>query len=57
MSAEASVHEFLDVTQGNLLPITDVSIFPLTKLPDPFPHQTEMVLVGRDYLQFYHTAE
>jgi hypothetical protein len=57
MSAEASVHEFLDVIQGDLLPVTEAGIFPLVKLPHPFPKRTEMVLVGRSYIEFYHLTE
>jgi len=56
MSAEASLHEFLDVTPGDLLPVAEARIFPLINLPAPFPSEADIILVGRDYVQFYHPA-
>jgi hypothetical protein len=54
MSAEASVDAFLDVTQGDLLPITEVQIFPLVELSAPFSLQADLLLIGRSHLQVYH---
>jgi hypothetical protein len=54
MPAEAGVDAFLDVTQGNLLPITEVQVYPLVALSTPFSLQADLLLVGRSYLQLYH---
>jgi hypothetical protein len=56
MPAEANVREFMDVTQGELLTVTEAQLFPLIRLPAPFPTQVELLLVGRSHLQFYHPA-
>jgi hypothetical protein len=56
MSAEANVRDFLGVTPGDLLPVTEARIFPLTKLPAPFPAEADLVMLGRAHLHFYHTA-
>ena len=56
MSAESSVHEFLDITPGDLLPVTEADIFPLINLPHPFPAENDMLLIGRDFIQLYHPA-
>ena len=52
--AEANPNDFLSVTPGDLLPVTETYVFPLIELPEPFPSQAEMLLVGRTYLQIYH---
>jgi len=54
MPAEANVNDFLGVTPGHFLPITETHIFPLLELPDPFPAEADILLVGRTHLQFYH---
>ena len=56
MPAEATVNDFLGITPGDLLPVTDAHIFPLVELPDPFPAEADLLLAGRTYLQFYHPA-
>ncbi len=56
MPAEANVNDFLGVTPGALLPITETYIFPLIELPEPLPAETDLILVGRTHLQFYHTV-
>ena len=43
-------------THIELLPITDVQLFPLNDLPAPFPTEPDLLLVGRSYLEFYHPA-
>ena len=56
MSAEANVQEFLDLLPGELLPVTEARIFPLLRLPSPFPSEADLILLGRSHLQFYHPA-
>jgi hypothetical protein len=56
MSSEADVRDFLSLARGDLLPITQAHIFPLVELPEPFPAEAELVMVGRSHLHFYHTA-
>jgi hypothetical protein len=56
LPTEANVRDFLSVVRGDLLPVTEVHIFPLVELPDPFPHEIDLVLVGRSQLHFYHSA-
>jgi hypothetical protein len=54
MPAEAGVGAFLDITQGDLLPITEVQVYPLVTLSIPFSLQADLLLIGRSYLQLYH---
>ncbi len=54
MSAEAKVRDFLEVTPGDLLPITEAQIFPLVELSAPFTTRAELILAGRAHLQLYH---
>lgn len=54
MPAEANVNNFLGVTPGDLLPVTQTHVFPLIELPDPFPVEADLLLAGRTHLQFYH---
>jgi len=56
MPAEANVNDFLGVTPGDLLPVTEASVFPLIELPDPFPAKADLLLVGRAYIQLYHAT-
>ena len=56
LPTEADVRDFLDVVRGDLLPVTEAHIFSLVELPDPFPHETDLVLLGRPQLHFYHSA-
>jgi hypothetical protein len=56
MPAEANVNEFLSVTPGQFLPVTQAKVFPLYELPQPFPTETDILLLGRDHLQLYHPA-
>jgi hypothetical protein len=56
MPAEANVRDFLGVTPGDLLPVSEAHIFPMIELPAPFPAQADLVMVGRPHLQFYHAA-
>jgi hypothetical protein len=54
MPAEANVDAFLDVTPGNLLPITEAQVYPLVSLSAPFSLKADLLLMGRSYLQLYH---
>lgn len=54
MPAEANVDAFLDVTPGNLLPITEAQVYPLVPLSAPFSLEADLLLIGRSYLQLYH---
>jgi len=56
MPVEANVNEFLSVTPGLFLPITETKVFPLFELPEPFPTDADILLVGRAHLQFYYPA-
>jgi len=56
MPAEANMNNFLGVTPGTLLPVTKAHVFPLIELPDPFPAEADLLLVGRTHLQLYHPA-
>ena len=56
MPTEANLNEFLTVTPGELLPITEPHIFPLVELPEPFPTETDVLLIGRAHMQLYHPA-
>jgi len=56
MSTEADVRDFLSVVRGDLLPVTEAHIFPLVELPDSFPAEADLMMVGRSHLQFYHAA-
>jgi len=56
MSAEAGLNDFLDVTPGDLLPMTEVQIFPLVELSTSLPSQAELLLVNPEHIQFYHSA-
>ncbi len=56
MPTEANLNEFLGVTPGEFLPITDAQVFPLVLIPDPFPTTAEVLLLGRAHLQLYHPA-
>jgi hypothetical protein len=55
MPAEANLRDFLGVVPSELLVISEAQIFPFVELPLPFSTKTELVLLGRSYLQFYHT--
>ncbi len=54
MAAEASVRDFLAITPGDLLPITEAHVFPLIELPAPFPTKADLLLASRFHLQLYH---
>ncbi len=56
MSTEANVRDFLDITQGGLLAVTEARLFPLVEFPAPFPLEAEQLMIGRDQLQSYHPA-
>ena len=56
LSAEASVRDFVDNVNTDLLPITEAHVFPFNALPAPFPTEADLLLAGRAYLQFYHPA-
>ena len=52
--SEANINDFLSVTPGDLLPVTETYVFPLIELPAPFPAEAELLLAGRTHLQLYH---
>jgi len=56
MPDEASLNDFLDDVTATFLPITEAKVFPLVKLPAPFPNEADLLLVGHSYLEFYHPA-
>lgn len=54
MPAEAKLGDMLSVVSGDLLPMLNVQILPLVKLPMPFPTQAELIMLGRPHVLFYH---
>jgi hypothetical protein len=56
MPVEANLNEFLSVTPGLFLPVTETKIFPLFELPAPFPGEADLLLIGRAHLHLYHPA-
>jgi len=54
LPAEARIADFLGVIPGELLALLDAHIFPFIDLPNPFPSQAEMLLIGRQSMLFYH---
>jgi hypothetical protein len=52
--AETKLGDLLDLTQGRFLAMTDVSIFPTSQLPAPFPQQTDILIINRSHVQLYH---
>lgn len=56
MSAEASTRDFLDVTPGGFVAVTEARLFPLVEFPVPFPTESELLMVGRAQVQSYHPA-
>jgi hypothetical protein len=56
MSSEANLRDFLDVSQGSLLAVTEARLFPLVEFPAPFPLDAELLMMGRAQLQSYHPA-
>jgi hypothetical protein len=52
--AEMRLRDFFDMATSLFTPMTDVSIFPLTDLPAPFPRQTDLLMVNRTYINVYH---
>jgi hypothetical protein len=56
VTAEARVRDFVDTVAGYFIPVTDATIFPLVNLPAPFPLEADLMLLGRDQIQTYHSA-
>lgn len=56
IAEEANVDSFLDGLTSALVPITETHVFPLVEFPAPFPTESDLLLVGHSYLQFYHPA-
>ena len=52
--AETRLADLFDLVQGHFLAMTDVSVFPLTDLPAPFPEQADLLIVNRFYVNVYH---
>lgn len=51
---EGKLRDLFDMTSGKYLAMTDVSIFPLTELPAPFPREADMLIINRFYVSVYH---
>jgi hypothetical protein len=56
MAAEARLDDFLDLSLGELLPVSEAHVFPLIALPEPIPEKHGLLLMGRRQLQFFHPA-
>lgn len=54
MPSEARIGDFLGVVPGDLLPVLDVRVFPFIELSAPFTLETELLLIGRPHMMFYH---
>jgi hypothetical protein len=52
--AETRLADVFDLMQGSYLAMTQVSIFPLTALPAPFPQQADLLIVNRFFVSLYH---
>jgi hypothetical protein len=52
---ETRLGDLFDMMQGYFLAMTDVSVFPLTDLPAPFPLQADLLIVNRFHVSLYHT--
>jgi hypothetical protein len=53
-AAETRLMGLFDMMQGSFLAMTDVSVFPLTALPAPFPRQADLLIVNRFFINLYH---
>ena len=56
ITAEARVRDFVDTIASYFVPVTDATIYPLVSLPAPFPLEADLILLGRDQIQTYHSA-
>ena len=54
MSAEANVRDFLDVSQGDMLVVTEAMVFPLVEFPAPFPEKADKLFICRKQILSYH---
>jgi len=54
--AETRLRDLFDGMQGIFLPMTEVSLYPTTDLPSPLPAQTDLVILNREFVRFYHAA-
>jgi hypothetical protein len=52
--AEARLRDLLDTIQGTFLVMSDVSVFPIARLPAPFPQQADLLIVNRQFISLYH---
>jgi hypothetical protein len=51
---ETRLGDMFDTLQGAFFVMTEVSIFPTTGLPAPFPKQADLLIVNRFYVNLYH---
>jgi len=56
MPAESRLDDFMDVQAGELLPVSDATVFPLVALPEPFPAKFELLFLAKSHIQFFHEA-
>jgi hypothetical protein len=56
LPAEAPQATFLSAVTSDMIPVTDAQFFWLTSLPMPFPDRCELLMVGKKYIQMYHSA-
>jgi hypothetical protein len=54
--AETRLPDLFDALQGAFMPVTDASLFPTTDLPAPLPTHSELILLNRQFVRFYHSA-
>ena len=54
--AETHLRDLFDGMQGEFLPVTDVSLFPTTELPAALPTHSELIILNRQFVRFYHQA-
>jgi hypothetical protein len=54
--AETRLRDLFDGMQGVFLPMTDVSLFPTTELPSSLPTRSDLIILNRQFVRFYHSA-
>lgn len=52
--AETRLRDLFDILTSVFTPMTNVSIFPLTELPAPFPREADLLIINRLYVSAYH---
>jgi hypothetical protein len=54
--AETRATDFLSTMTGELLPISEVDVFLFTPSRLPFQERADLMIIGKRYIQLYHSA-